>query len=146
MPHGFRLTPLAALALTGLLAACSADPGPGADSRPTPQASSAAASTAQPPHLQSWTPASASRAESWLLLADGQQQARHPGNLYTLEAGRHGQQLLIASTHAASQQPTLLVADAANLRVRQQLLLPASDYRIENLCMYRDELANLHLF
>src|SRR5690554_3980815 len=121
MPHGFRLTPLAALALTGLLAACSADPGPGADSRPTPQASSAAASTAQPPHLQSWTPASASRAESWLLLdhdqrlaadaegiwlldADGQQQARHPGNFYTLDARRHGQQLLIASTRSEEQR------------------------------------------
>ena len=163
MPHGFRLTPLAALALTGLLAACSADPGPDADSSPTPQASSAAASTPQPPQLQAWTPASASRAESWLLLdhdqrlaadaegiwlldADGQQQARHPGNFYTLDARRHGERLLIASTHTASQQPTLLVADAANLRVHQQLVLPASDYRIENLCLYQDESANLHLF
>lgn len=160
MPHGFRLTPLAALLLTGLLTACSADPGPDAAGNAAAQ-SEPALNTPQYPQLQAWTPASARGAESWRLLehdqllaadaegiwlldAEGQPLARHPGNFHTLDARRHGQQLLIAST--ADQQPTLLLADAHSLQVHQQLALPVSSYRIESLCLYQDDSANLHLF
>ena len=164
MQPRFHLTPLAALALSGLLGACS---GGAADN------TNAALAADQPnvhndrkvqnADLQAWSPAHAQGAESWLLLnsgqrlaadadglwlldQDGQKQAQHPGNFSTLDARVMGEQLLIATTETALQQPTLLQADADNLTVRRTLVLPRSDYRIENLCLYRDESSNLHLF
>lgn len=154
----FRLTPLAALALSGLLGACS---GGAADNINT--APAADPSGVQNAALQAWSPAHAKGAESWLLLDNGQRlaadadgvwlldeqgrkQAQHPGNFSTLDARVLGEQLLIATTETALQQPTLLQADVDNLTVRRKLVLPSSDYRIENLCLYRDEASNLHLF
>ena len=155
----FRLTPLAALTLSGLLSACSG----GAADKPDAHADRNVQSAA----VQAWSPAHAQRAESWLLLnsgqrlaadADGlwlldergQQRAQHPGNFSTLDALVLGEgsdeQLLIATTETALQQPTLLQTDADSLTVGRRLVLPSSDYRIENLCLYRDDASNLHLF
>ena len=162
MPHGFHLPPIAALALTGLLAACSADTGPHADSTP-PAQRPAAQSSEQPAQLQAWNPTSAGRAESWQLLGNhqrlaadgdgiwlldtqGNHLARHSGNFYSLDVHAQGDQLLIATTQASSQQPTLLHTTASDLQVQQQLLLPGTSYRIENVCLYQDESQNLHLF
>lgn len=151
----YPLKPLAALALSSLLLGCSnADPGATA---PVDNLNET-----NPLTLQQWQPAKASRAESWQLLdndqrlatdaqglwlldADGRQLARHPGNFYSLAVRQQQDELLIATTHTSSQQPTVLRA-APNLTVRQQLVLPATSYRIENLCLYQDESRNLHLF
>ncbi|SDT08446.1 3-phytase [Halopseudomonas litoralis] len=154
MYHRFRLTPLAALALSGLLTACS-----GAADQPSAYSERSVQNAA----LQAWSPAHAQSAESWLLLnngqrlaanadglwlldARGQKRAQHSGNFSALDARMLGEQLLIATTETALQQPTLLQADADSLTVRRKLVLPSSDYRIENLCLYRDDASNLHLF
>lgn len=158
----FRLISLAAA--IALLSACSSDGQDAAVEHRTESPPSASLD------LQAWTADSAAGAEFWHLLdsngepgavaarlaADGQGlwllddkgtvQARHEGNFTTLDARRHGSELLIATAHTASQQPTLLQVSADTLSVRQQLLLNASDYRIENVCLYQDESHNLHLF
>jgi 3-phytase len=82
----------------------------------------------------------------WLLDESGAVLAQHEGNFMTLDARRRGSELLVATTHASSQQPTLLQVAADTLAVRQRLVLGASDYRIENVCLYQDESHNLHLF
>lgn len=166
MQPRFPLTPLAVLALCGLLAACSgsADNDTSAAAvAPSKSAPETAQRAARSAVLQAWSPAHAKRAESWLLLSDGQRLAadaeglwllgergeklaQHPGNFSTLDARRIDQQLLIATTETALQQPTLLQADADSLTVHRTLVLPGSDYRIENLCLYRDDASNLHLF
>ncbi|WP_150305575.1 phytase [Pseudomonas saliphila] len=156
MYHQFHLKPLAALALSSLLLACS-------NAGPSNTTAVDAASKPAQVELQHWEPSHAARAESWQLLGSGQQLAadadglwlldargerlaQHPGNFTTLDARRRNNQLLIATTEAASQQPTLLQTDAGSLAVQRQLVLPSSDYRIENLCLYQDESQNLHLF
>lgn len=152
----YPLKPLAALALSSLLLGCS-----NADSN-----SSTAVETAVTPassKLQHWQPSHAAGAESWQLLANnqrlaadakgiwlldakGNRLAQHPGHFYSLDVRQQDDQLLIATTQTRSQQPTLLRAEAANLHIQQQLVLPATSYRIENLCLYQDESKNLHLF
>ncbi|WP_285276287.1 phytase [Halopseudomonas bauzanensis] len=151
----YSLKPLAALALSSLLVGCA-----NADSRVAPTDS---ASLANPAKLQHWQPSHAARAESWHLLgndqrlaadadglwlldASGNRLAQHPGNFYSLDARQHKDELLIATTQASTQQPTLLRAAATDLQVHQQLELPATTYRIENLCLYHDQSHNLHLF
>jgi len=154
--HRYPLNPLAALVLSGLLLGCSKT-----DSSNVPTADTA--HTASKVELQAWQPSHAARAESWQLLgndqrlaadaeglwlldAGGNRLAQHPGNFYSLDVRQQNDQLLIATTATASQQPTLLRTDTSNLRLRQQLILPATTYRIENLCLYQDESHNLHLF
>lgn len=152
----YPLKPLVALALSSLLLGCS-----NADSN-----SSTAVETAVTPassKLQHWQPSHAAGAESWQLLANnqrlaadakgiwlldakGNRLAQHPGHFYSLDVRQQDDQLLIATTQTRSQQPTLLRAEAANLHIQQQLVLPATSYRIENLCLYQDESKNLHLF
>ena len=171
----FRYSSLAILALSGVLAACSADDDgahasdAGSASATVPAGTVPTASepnTALPP--EHWLPAHASRAESWHLLdtrseqggdrlaadadglwllnAAGERVAQHPGNFMTLDVRRHGDRLVIATTHTATQQPTVLQVDAASLAVQQELILDSSAYRVENLCLYEDESRNLHLF
>lgn len=152
----YPLKPLAALALSALLLGCS-----NADSSAAAAVDNA--NMASQPALQHWQPSHAARAESWHLLADdqrlaadadgiwlldanGNRLAQHPGNFYSLDVRPQGNDLLIATTQTSSQQPTLLRAAADNLQVHQQLMLPATSYRIENVCLYQDELHNQHLF
>ncbi|WP_371923529.1 phytase [Pseudomonas sp. OIL-1] len=163
MYQGFHLKPLAALALSSLLVGCSAATGDSSDAAPTHIAVDQAGMA-----LEHWAPGNAARAESWhlfategglpanrlaadadgisLLDASGERLAQHPGNFTTLDVRHQNNQLLIATTEAASQQPNLLQTDAGSLVVQRQLVLPSSDYRIENLCLYQDESQNLHLF
>ena len=152
----YPLKPLAALALSGLLLGCA-----NADSATTITVDSINGTTQG--GLEHWQPRHAQRAESWQLLANdqrlatdaqgiwlldanGNRLARHPGNFYSLDARQQDNQLLIATTQTSSQQPTLLRATTADLRVHQQLVLPATPYRIENVCLYQDASQNLHLF
>ena len=152
----YPLKPLAALALSGLLLGCA-----NADSGTATRVDSAP--IASPSELEHWQPSHAQRAESWQLLAgdqrlaadaegiwlldgNGNRLAQHPGNFYSLDARQQGDQLLIATTQTSSQQPTLLRAAAHNLQVQQQMVLPATAYRIENVCLYQDESHNQHLF
>lgn len=164
MQPRFCLTPLAALLLSGLLGACSGEATPprsAAVAAEQPDANHARSVQGAP--LQNWSPTAAQSAESWLLLDNGQRLAadadglwllddsgqrlsQHPGNFSTLDARVLDEQLLIATTDTALQQPILLQADSDNLTVRRKLVLPSSDYRIENLCLYRDDASNLHLF
>lgn len=166
-----RYPSLAVLALSSVLVACSADdtaPGSAAGA----EADSAAAvrndverRTVTP---EAWNPVAARRAESWHLLnthseqggdriaadADGlwllnlagERVGQRPGNFMTLDVRRRNSELLIATTHTATQQPILLQVDPDTLAVQQQLTLDSSSYRVENLCLYEDESDNLHLF
>lgn len=169
-----RFSSLVVLAFAGVLAACSGDDAtavasdaalPAATSTAAP-ADSAQVGGIQPP--EHWLPGEARRAEFWhlldetteqggdrlaadadglwLLTATGERVAQHPGNFMTLDVRRQGDRLVIATTHTATQQPTVLHADAASLAVEQELILDSSAYRVENLCMYEDESRNLHLF
>ncbi|MCK9468810.1 MAG: phytase [Porticoccaceae bacterium] len=170
----FRLISLTAL--TSLLIACGGDePALPADSDTQAAVSAAVASQppANPapqilPTLEHWVPAGAQRAEFWHLLpatgasggdrlaadaqglwlldASGTVVAHHEGNFMTLDVRHRASELLIATTQTASQQPTLLAVEADTLAVQHQLVLDASAYRIENLCLYEDESRNLHLF
>jgi 3-phytase len=83
-----------------------------------------------------------------LLLLDGQgaELARMPGNFSRLDSRNLGEQLLVASLDAANQRPTLALLDPAARQWGRTLALPARDYAVTGLCLYRDEAANLYLF
>lgn len=81
-----------------------------------------------------------------LLDAQGAELARLPGNFSGLDSRSLGQQLLVASLDAANQRPTLALLDPAARQWGRTLALPARDYAVTGLCLYRDEAANLYLF
>ena len=81
-----------------------------------------------------------------LLSAEGAELARLPGTFTGLDSRALGAQVLVASVDAARQQATLVLLDPQRRSWQQPLLLPARDYAVSGLCLYRDEAANLHLF
>ncbi|WP_394561799.1 phytase [Aquipseudomonas alcaligenes] len=81
-----------------------------------------------------------------LLDAQGVELARLPGNFSGLDSRSLGEQLLVASLDAANQRPTLALLDPAARQWGRTLALPARDYAVTGLCLYRDEAANLYLF
>ncbi|MDD0841259.1 phytase [Pseudomonas sp. Gutcm_11s] len=81
-----------------------------------------------------------------LLDAQGAELARLPGNFSGLDSRSLGEQLLVASLDAANQRPTLALLDPTARQWGRTLALPARDYAVTGLCLYRDEAANLYLF
>ncbi|GLK88033.1 phytase [Pseudomonas turukhanskensis] len=81
-----------------------------------------------------------------LTSADGAELARVPGNYSGLDSRTLGKQVLVASIDGATQQAALVLLDPQTRQWATPLLLPARDYPMSGLCLYRDEAANLHLF
>ena len=83
-----------------------------------------------------------------LLLVDGEgaELARLPGSYSALDSRAAGHQLIVASLDNATQQATLVGLDIAARQWGQPLQLPARDFPVAGLCLYRDEAANLFLF
>lgn len=83
-----------------------------------------------------------------LLLLDGEgaELARLPGSYSSLDSRSAGQQLIVASLDNATQQAALVSLDTAGRQWSRPQLLPARDYAISGLCLYRDDAANLYLF
>ncbi len=83
-----------------------------------------------------------------LLLVDGEgaELASRPGSYMTLDSRVAGERLIVASLDNATQQATLVGLDVAGRQWGQALQLPARDFAVAGLCLYRDEAANLFLF
>lgn len=83
-----------------------------------------------------------------LLLLDeqGKELVRLPGSFSGLDVRAAGQQVLVASLDNARQQPVLVSLDPQSRSWGQAIYLPARDYPVNGLCLYRDEARNLFLF
>ncbi|WP_339515187.1 phytase [Pseudomonas sp. RL_15y_Pfl2_60] len=83
-----------------------------------------------------------------LLLLNGQgaELARLPGNYSTLDSRKADGNLLVASINNTTQQATLVGLDLSARKWGHTLALPARDFPVAGLCLYRDEASNLFLF
>ncbi|GAB3370656.1 phytase [Azotobacter armeniacus] len=83
-----------------------------------------------------------------LLLLDGEghELARLPGSYATLDSRTAGRQLVVAALDENGQQAMLVGLDPASRQWGRPQVMPARDYALAGLCLYRDEAANLHLF
>ncbi|MBB3102646.1 phytase [Azomonas macrocytogenes] len=81
-----------------------------------------------------------------LLDSEGRELARLPGSYASLDSRSAGHQLIVAALDETAQQATLVSLDPAGRQWSPPQLLPARDYALAGLCLYRDETANLHLF
>ncbi|WP_025126727.1 phytase [Pseudomonas sp. PH1b] len=83
-----------------------------------------------------------------LLLLDqqGRSLAQLKGSFSGLDSRAAGQQVLVASLDNDRQQALLVSLDPATRRWGQPLYLPARDYPVNGLCLFRDEASNLFLF
>jgi 3-phytase len=89
----------------------------------------------------------ASERDGLLLLDEqGRQLAALKGSFSGLDSRVAGQQLLVASLDNQRQQALLVSVDPAARRWGQPVYLPARDYPVNGLCLYRDEASNLFLF
>ncbi|CAD5106632.1 phytase [Zestomonas carbonaria] len=90
----------------------------------------------------------AASARHGLLLLDrqGAELARLPGSFGGLDSRAAGSGVVVASLDNASQQAMLVDLDLAGRRWGARHYLPARDYPVAGLCLYRDEVANLYLF
>ncbi|MDG9783491.1 phytase [Metapseudomonas otitidis] len=90
----------------------------------------------------------ASERDGLLLLdGEGRERARLPGSFSGLDlrsAGPRG--VIAASLDNATQQATLVSLDTEAQRWGRPLQLPARDYAVAGLCLYRDDARNLYLF
>lgn len=120
-------------------------------------------------HLNGWHPESAQAAESWqwlpsdsdmgqidraaadsrglwLLSADGKVQAHLPGRFATLDLRISSDGLTLATVDSSTGRPMLVRLNRTDFGFGEPLYLPATDYKIENVCLYRDETQNLFVF
>lgn len=89
----------------------------------------------------------ASEKRGLLLLDDkATELARLPGSFTALDSRSVGNDLILASINSASQQATLVRLDVAGRTWQRPLLLPARDFPVAGLCLYRDEASNLFVF
>ncbi|OOW00558.1 MULTISPECIES: phytase [unclassified Pseudomonas] len=89
----------------------------------------------------------ASERDGLLLLdAQGAELARLPGSFSALDSRAAGQQVLVASLDNQRQQALLVSLDPRTRSWGQPVYLPARDYPVNGLCLYRDEASNLFLF
>ncbi len=167
MINRFKLT-LAAMLVSGgsLIVGCSQ-----AESQPqSDQPLSGIINNAQPElTLSAWQPAAARNAESWQLLQTdgsngtldraaannkglwlmnklGEVLAHLAGSFATLDVRPHEGGLTLASVEVNSARPMLIRFNDNNQSFGQPLYLPATDYKVESLCLYRDERQNLFVF
>ncbi|WP_239990620.1 MULTISPECIES: phytase [unclassified Pseudomonas] len=89
----------------------------------------------------------ASNRDGLLLLdAEGAELARFKGNFSSLDTRAAGRQVLVASLDNDRQQALLVSLDPQSRQWGQPLYLPARDFPVNGLCLYRDEASNLFLF
>ncbi|WP_010485381.1 phytase [Pseudomonas sp. S9] len=83
-----------------------------------------------------------------LLVLDGKgaELARLPGNYSALDSRKAGDSLIVASINNSTQQATLVGLDLPARKWGHTLALPARDFAVAGLCLYRDEANNLFLF
>ena len=81
-----------------------------------------------------------------LLDAKGTELTRFKGNFSSLDTRTAGAQVLVASLDNDRQQALLITLDAASKTWGKPLYLPARDYPVNGLCLYRDSAANLFVF
>ena len=81
-----------------------------------------------------------------LLNAEGLELARLPGSFSGLDSRAAGDQLIVASLDNATQQASLVSLDPLSRQWGTPVAVPARDYALAGLCLYRDEAANLHVF
>ncbi|MBX8515632.1 phytase [Pseudomonas cichorii] len=82
-----------------------------------------------------------------LLLDDkGRQLARMPGSYQALDSRLTGETALVATLDNLRQQPMLSRIDPAKNQWSTPVYLPARDYSVTGLCLYRDDASNLFLF
>jgi 3-phytase len=158
MTYCFKTAGLATLFISGLLlSACS--------SEAEKQGSDPVSFTALTP----WKPAKATRAEDWRLLpadaqfetadraaadsdglwlinAAGQVGAHLPGRFATLDVRASEAGLILATVDTSTDRPMLVTLQMDETGFGKPLYLPATSYKVESLCLYRDDLSNLFLF
>jgi 3-phytase len=89
----------------------------------------------------------ASERDGLLLLDDqGKELARLPGSFSGLDRRAAGQRVMVASLDNERQQALLVSLDPNGRSWGQPVYLPARDFPVNGLCLYRDEAGNLFLF
>ncbi|ACO76751.1 Phytase domain protein [Azotobacter vinelandii CA] len=89
----------------------------------------------------------ASERQGLLLLdGEGRELARQGGSYASLDSRLAGSRLMVAALDETAQRVALFALDPASRQWGQPLWLPARDYGLAGLCLYRDQAANLHLF
>ncbi|MGF0238818.1 phytase [Rhodococcus sp. IEGM1300] len=83
-----------------------------------------------------------------LLLLDpqGAELARLKGSFSSVDSRAAGQQVLVASLDNERQQAVLINLDPGKRSWGQPVYLPARDYPVNGVCLYRDEASNLFVF
>ncbi|WP_022962562.1 phytase [Halopseudomonas pelagia] len=82
----------------------------------------------------------------WLLSAQGEVQAHLPGRFATLDLRPSSNGLTLATVDSSTGRPMLVRLNREDLSFGEPLYLPTTDYKVENLCLYRDEVQNLFVF
>ncbi len=90
----------------------------------------------------------AASVRSGLLLLDekGRQLARMPGSYQALDSRQAGETTWVATLDNLRQQPMLSRIDPARNQWSKPVYLPARDYSVTGLCLYRDDASNVFLF
>ncbi|KTB88110.1 phytase [Pseudomonas syringae] len=82
-----------------------------------------------------------------LLLDDqGKELANMPGSFQGLDSRLTGSSVLVATLDNSRQQAMLTQLDPATTQWTKPLYLPARDYSVAGLCLYRDDASNLFVF
>ncbi|AHG40762.1 3-phytase [Pseudomonas syringae CC1557] len=82
-----------------------------------------------------------------LLLDDqGRELASMPGSFQGLDSRLTGSSVLVATLDNGRQQAMLTQLDQATTQWTKPLYLPARDYSVAGLCLYRDDASNLFVF
>lgn len=82
----------------------------------------------------------------WLLDAQGEVQAHLPGRFASLDLRPSSNGLTLATVDSSTGRPMVIRLDRDDLSFGQPLYLPTTDYKIESVCLYRDEALNLFVF
>ncbi|MGN2436263.1 phytase [Pseudomonas syringae] len=90
----------------------------------------------------------AASVKAGLLLLDdqGHELANMPGSFQGLDSRLTGASVLVATLDNTRQQAMLTQLDSAKAQWSQPVYLPARDYSVAGLCLYRDDARNLFVF
>ncbi|KPC33705.1 Phytase domain-containing protein [Pseudomonas syringae pv. cilantro] len=90
----------------------------------------------------------AASVKAGLLLLDdqGRELAHMPGSFQGLDSRLTGSSVLVAALDNSRQQAMLTQLDSAKTQWSQPVYLPARDYSVAGLCLYRDDASNLFVF
>ncbi|POD78651.1 3-phytase [Pseudomonas syringae group genomosp. 3] len=90
----------------------------------------------------------AASVKAGLLLLDdqGHELANMPGSFQGLDSRLTGASVLVATLDNTRQQAMLTQLDSAKAQWSQPVYLPARDYSVAGLCLYRDDASNLFVF